>query len=141
MSRPRWARSPCAGCHKPVKRARDRFCNNKCQKDFEYRTFIERWKAGLESGNIRQHQDGVSRHIRRHLFEKHNSKCQECGWGEVHPDTGLVPLTINHRDGKWANTSEENLQLLCPSCHSLTPNYGRLNGGQGRKHRHRTRTL
>lgn len=26
-----------------------------------------------------------------------------------------------------ANVAEDNLQLLCPNCHSLTENYGRLN--------------
>ena len=31
------------------------------------------------------------------------------------------------QDGDATNNSEDNLQLLCPNCHSLTENYGRLN--------------
>ena len=60
-------------------------------------------------------------------MEKHDSKCQKCGWSEKNETTGNIPLEIHHIDGDCCNNSEENLQLLCPNCHSLTPNYGSLN--------------
>jgi len=71
------------------------------------------------------------------MHEKHDSKCEQCGWGETHPTTGLVPLTIDHIDGDWTNNKPKNLKLLCPNCHSLTPTYGSLNKGRGRKDRYR----
>jgi predicted HNH restriction endonuclease len=33
------------------------------------------------------------------------------------------PLEIHHKDGSKKNNSEDNLDLLCPNCHSLTFNY------------------
>ena len=38
---------------------------------------------------------------------------------------------MEHIDENYAN-KEENLILLCPSCHSLTPTYGARNKGKGR---------
>lgn len=65
--------------------------------------------------------------IRTYLFEKYHSKCQICGWDEINPFTGRVPLQIHHIDGDSCNNREENLQLLCPNCHSLTENFGSRN--------------
>jgi 5-methylcytosine-specific restriction endonuclease McrA len=39
------------------------------------------------------------------------------------------------RDGNSENNLEENLRLLCPNCHSLSPNFRNLNKGYGRKWR------
>lgn len=49
------------------------------------------------------------------------------GWGEVNPYTNLVPLQIHHVDGNSTNNKEENLEVLCPNCHSLTENFGSRN--------------
>ena len=59
----------------------------------------------------------------------------KCGWNEVHSVTKNVPIEMNHRDGNSENNALENLELLCPNCHSLTPTYGALNMGNGRKER------
>ena len=66
------------------------------------------------------------------MFEKHDFKCEKCGWNEINEYSGLVPLEIHHIDGDFKNNREENLQVLCPNCHSLTPNYKSLNKN-GRK--------
>ena len=78
---------------------------------------------------------GISRHIHRYLMEKFNAKCSRCGWGEVNPYTGNIPLEIEHIDGNYLNNKEENLDLLCPNCHSLTETYKGANRGKGRKDR------
>lgn len=36
---------------------------------------------------------------------------------------GPIPLELDHIDGKSNNNSLENLRLLCPNCHALTPTY------------------
>jgi len=73
----------------------------------------------------------VSDHVRRYLFERQAS-CWVCGWAEVHPVTGRIPLHIDHIDGDWSNNQPPNLRLLCPNCHALTASYGALNRGRGR---------
>jgi 5-methylcytosine-specific restriction endonuclease McrA len=50
----------------------------------------------------------------------------------VHPQTGRIPLEIDHIDGDSGHNTEGNLRLLCPNCHSLTPSYRNLNKGNGR---------
>lgn len=35
----------------------------------------------------------------------------------------LIPLEVHHIDGNSYNHKLENLQLLCPNCHSTTNNY------------------
>ena len=68
-------------------------------------------------------------------FEKYNNKCQICGWGEENPTTHKIPLQIHHIDGDCTNNKEENLQLLCPNCHSLTETFMSLNENSKRKYR------
>ncbi len=79
----------------------------------------------------------ISKHIRRYLFEKYNNMCNSCGWDEMNPHTGLIPLQVEHIDGNYLNNKEENLTLLCPNCHSLTSTYGGANKGNGRKDRYK----
>ena len=108
------------------------FCSNKCQQDYLHSEYIERWKRGEENGLNGEY--GISKHIRRYLFEKNNCKCELCGWGEENHFTGNVPLEVHHKDGDYTNNKEENLQLLCPNCHSLTETFKshNKNGRNGR---------
>ena len=101
-----------------------------------YRDYIARWKAGLEHGNKGVKHIGVSCHVKRYIREKYGAKCHECGWAQQNPYNGIAHLTIEHRDGHWDNTTEDNLVLLCPNCHTLTPTYGALNRGHGISFRH-----
>ena len=57
------------------------------------------------------------------------------GFAEVNPITGKVPLEIDHVDGDCYNNRPENLVVLCPNCHSLTPTFRALNKASGRKYR------
>ncbi len=77
----------------------------------------------------------VSKHVKRYIFNKYDSKCDNCGWGERNPHTKNIPLEIDHIDGNYENTKEENLILLCPNCHSLTKTYKGGNKGNGRFNR------
>jgi Zn finger protein HypA/HybF involved in hydrogenase expression len=55
------------------------------------------------------------------------AKCEECGWAEKSFD-GRLPLELHHIDGNSHNNCLDNLQILCPNCHSLKSNYrGRKN--------------
>jgi len=135
MPTPRKPRVIClCGCGRQVTRPTYKFFSNKCQQDYEYQKYINRWQAGLESGSSGI-IGGVSNHIKRYLREKYGEKCPECGWSKRHPLTRTVPLEVDHINGDASDNSEENLRLLCPNCHSLTPNYCALNRGSGRPNR------
>lgn len=122
----------CENCGKPLSK-NGKYCNNKCQQEKQYKDYIDRWKNGLEDGLSSEY--GISRHIKRYLFDKFNSKCCICGWGETNPYTGNIPLEVEHIDGNYKNNEEDNLILLCPNCHSLTSTYKGANIGNGRKSR------
>lgn len=126
----------CVNCGKELsgRRKGKKFCSNKCQSEFKNKEYIERWLSGEVDGIIGKY--GISQHIRGYLFKKNNNKCQICGWGEINPHTGNVPLEVHHIDGDYTNNSEENLQLLCPNCHSLTETYKNSNKN-GRKSRNK----
>jgi transposase len=125
----------CLHCGKKLKRQQQKFCNNTCQGNFEYEEYIQKWKKGLVDGNRGKYRDMLSNHVRRYIFQKYDNKCVKCGWNEINPITNKVPLQIDHKDGNYLNSVEENLEPLCPNCHSLTPTYGSLNTGNGRKYR------
>lgn len=107
-----------------------KYCSVTCQQRSIYEQYIERWLQGKEDGKKGKYQ--LSSHIRRWLFEKHQSKCQKCGWSTPNPVTGKVVLEVEHRDGNYKNNRPENLELICCNCHTLTPTYKALNKGNGR---------
>ena len=121
----------CIFCGKETKNIK--FCNNVCQKEYDYHKYIYEWKKGLRDGLRGKYQ--VSSHIHRYLYEKYNYRCCKCGWGEKNRYSGKIPLEIEHIDGNYLNNSESNLILLCPNCHSLTATYKGANRGNGRKAR------
>ena len=122
----------CINCGKQIEK-RKKFCNNKCQKEYEYKKYIENWKNNQETGIRGEYQ--ISLYIKTYLFKKYNYKCAKCGWGEKNIYTNNIPLEVEHIDGNYKNNKEENLILLCPNCHSLTSTYKGANRNHGRKNR------
>ena len=123
----------CVNCGKEIVK-KNKYCSNKCQCDYEYKIYINRWKNGEINGLVGQY--GISSMIRRYLLEKFNNKCQQCDWGEINHFTKKIPLEIHHKDGDYSNNKESNLELLCPNCHSLTETYKNANKN-GRKNRNK----
>ena len=118
----------CKYCGKKLDRGHTIFCSNDCRNSYleeEYLKYIERWKNGDEPGHVPCLK--IHQYVRRYLFEKNNNSCEMCGWSHEHPITHKIPLQIHHIDGDCTNNSEDNLQLLCPNCHSLTENFGSRN--------------
>lgn len=126
----------CVGCNVLLTiRHKIKFCSNQCQSDLQQRKWVKLWKKGQVQGNVGITARNISTHLRKYLIEKFNNKCVVCGWAKKHPITGVVPLEIEHIDGDSENNQENNLKLLCPNCHALTPFYKNLNRGKGRKWR------
>ena len=125
----------CLNCNKEHKwrgiQYANKYCDNKCQKDFEYQQYILDWKQGVKDGRSGKMQ--TSAHVKRYILDKQNSKCAGCGldsWlGE------LLTLELDHINGNSEDNTEKNLRCLCPNCHSQTPTYKAKNIGNGRKHR------
>ena len=131
----------CINCGKELTgdKVYNKYCCKSCQHDYQYKQYIIKWKSGEDSGVIGKYD--ISNHIRRYLFEKYNNQCQLCGWNKVNPKSGKVPLQIHHVDGNCLNNSEDNLQLICPNCHSLTDTFGNLNSESSRIYRKQKENL
>jgi len=123
----------CINCGREMPLENQKYCSPKCQRDFEYVNYIERWKNGQEDGIVKPY--AISSYIKRYLIEKYDNKCCKCGWNEMNLFTGKIPLEVHHKDGDYTNNLEDNLELLCPNCHSLTETYKAGNIGNGRKGR------
>lgn len=110
---------------------------SKTQKELHrkrYEIYIQDWKEGKRTG-AKATQFAISGYVRRYLFEINKNKCSKCGWSEINIFSKTIPLEINHIDGNCINNRPENLELLCPNCHSLTSTHGFLNKGNGNKQR------
>jgi len=124
----------CFSCKNILLRRQTKFCSNKCQFQYQYDIFIKSWKID-SLGNKGKCKDFLSRHLRHYLFDKYKNKCSICGWSKKNQFSNRIALEIDHVDGNAENNSENNLRLLCPNCHSLTPYFKNLNKGNGREWR------
>lgn len=63
----------------------------------------------------------INSSIKRNLLKVRGNICENCKL-----ETWLgnpIPIEMHHIDGKITNNELSNLQLLCPNCHSFTPNF------------------
>ena len=58
----------CLNCGKELADSRKKYCDNKCQAEYQHKEWITRWKEGKESGLKGEY--GISVHIKKYLFEK-----------------------------------------------------------------------
>ena len=59
------------------------------------------------------------------LIDKRGRMCECCG--STQWLGRKINLEVHHKDGNHLNNNQDNLQLLCPNCHSYTDNWrGRI---------------
>jgi hypothetical protein len=125
----------CMFCGKDYykKSKEQKYCSNGCYSKDIGKKIVIGWLDGTIDGGTKTDKQILKPSIRDYLLEQAGYKCSKCGWNEINLFTGKHPLQIDHIDGNSYNHLPENLRVLCPNCHSLTPFYGSLNKGRGRK--------
>lgn len=109
----------CKHCGQPTRRTNIVYCD-----DCQAKGYHRRATKSLEEAK-------TSRVRRRILIETRGHRCESCQLGKW-LDKPIV-LELHHADGNSDNNSAENLQLLCPNCHSMTTTYRAGNMGNGSK--------
>ena len=83
---------------------------------------MEKSKIYSDDDIFRLHENIISSSVLiNRLKTKREWKCECCGLNEWMGES--LPLEIHHIDGNRLNNSLDNLQILCPNCHSQTPNW------------------
>lgn len=96
---------PCLVCGKPIlaglnKKTCNRSCANKSRKNIKYK--INRPKDKVKS----------QRALKTRLLKLRGKMCERCGYNE------FKILQVHHVDRNRDNNEIENLELICPNCHS-----------------------
>ena len=112
----------CNGCDNLIltnSSYKKKYCSVKCRTNHCRKSKIN------ENGFL----DKVSiQTIRKYLIDNRSHKCEVCKNTEWLGK--IITLEIHHIDGNSKNNEFDNLQLLCPNCHSMTDNYKAKNKGK-----------
>ena len=111
-------------------RRRGLYCSVSCSGLHETDKKIQLWLEGKHDGVCGK--TSTVRWIKRYLIEQRGEKCEMCGWGKRNTHTGKIPIELSHKDGNFKNNKIDNLELICPNCHSLTDSYKGANKKSGR---------
>lgn len=119
----------CLMCNKSLVGHQQKFCSSKCAGQYKTYCTIHDWEQYPE-----KYKYPLSyKFIKEYLKSIRGNECELCGWNVINPYTGLVPLQLHHINGDCTDNHIENLQLLCPNCHSLTENFGAKNKGKSKR--------
>lgn len=76
---------------------------------------VEEYLSNRRSTNS---HDLKVRLLKEGIFTRRCKMCSQDSWmGQP------IPLELDHINGDSQDNSLENIRLLCPNCHALTPNY------------------
>lgn len=92
------------------------------------RSYPERWKSIEHLLKTSTSSSKIRLALLRSGTRAH--RCERCNLTEWNGRP--IPLELDHIDGDRTHNQLENLRLLCPNCHALTPTYrGRNIGAYG----------
>lgn len=95
----------------------NKFCPGLCHAQYKWENET---KPRIERGECTHYS---SKTLKKYLIETRGNICSCCKLVNSWCDKPLT-LQLDHIDGNSDNNYLTNLRLLCPNCHSQTPNFG-----------------
>lgn len=99
-----------------------KYCSQTCSARIATAYHVNDWLDGKEKGWTGKTR-ALSKYIRGYLKDTRGSSCESCGWDGKHPSDGKSLTEIDHIDGNAENCTPDNLKILCPNCHAMTPTF------------------
>lgn len=89
----------------------------------------EKWKQIKEKRDATYNQKIIEsdyntlseERLRKRVILEQNKKCNKCGSSEWLGQE--LTFELEHKDGNHHNNKRENVEALCPNCHSLSPTW------------------
>ena len=92
----------------------------------------EKLNTWLNSGNTGMSVDTTIRGvIREYILDQQGHKCAICGIPDIWNNQELH-FVLDHIDGNAANSTKDNLRLICPNCDSQLPTFKSRNKNSAR---------
>ena len=113
----------CLTIFKPVRNSSGNYCCFECSAEHKVKLRIDEW---LNGGKVASKTS-----IKHYLLEAQKNKCASCGIENIWNNKPIV-FDLEHKDGNSDNNVRDNLELICPNCHSQTDTYKGKNKGNGR---------
>lgn len=118
----------CPNCNKLFKKNQRKFCSRKCSNLFIFNTNYNLWS---ESKLPKNKSNGSKSIIKKYILLENEYKCFQCGINQY--NNKKLTLELDHIDGDGTNDNKNNVRLLCPNCHGLTPTFKGKNIGNGKR--------
>ena len=116
----------CIGCQSifnPSRNSSGDYCCFECSAAHKVKIRLDEWLSG---GQVASKAS-----IKKYLLEAQDNKCASCGIENIWNNKPII-FDLEHKDGNSDNNVRENLELICPNCHSQTDTYKGKNKGNGR---------
>ena len=92
----------------------------------------EAWKQKSLEELMKSDIEELSHEMRRkRIILEQNGKCNKCSLDEWFGNP--ISFELEQKDGDSKNNKRENLEALCPNCHSITPTWRGRNKNTGKK--------
>jgi predicted nuclease with TOPRIM domain len=100
-------------------KASEQFIQGSKQRYVDYQELGKKLKEIADSKILEADYNTLSyERLKKRIVLEQNQKCNHCGIDEW--NGSIIGLELEHIDGNHNNNKRENLEAICPNCHSQT---------------------